>query len=141
MKPKNVSHRKFEIQKKFYAKPDDFYGNEVDNNAAKPDCFKTNRTIKLNSKECITSCDKVTSKPPMTYEATKKQMSTNAYKLQPKMLNKFSTNLLFYSGAFEQQNQKKLRSKRNSESVIDNAPYREVSTALVAEKSGLQASN
>lgn len=47
MKSKNVSLRKYQVQKKFYAKPEELYCNDFENNAAKQDCFKENRRIKF----------------------------------------------------------------------------------------------
>lgn len=88
---------------KYWANPDEIYANEVDEMAvAQPDKFKQNRCIMLKSKDAIgVSCNKITSRPPPCEQATKKQMSEEPYKTNPKMLNKFSTNVLFYRGKIQ----------------------------------------
>ena len=94
----NGSITQFNQQKKYWAKPDELFLNDVSTKPARADSFKENRRIQLKNHEMKASCDKITarlvpdSKPPSGRPLT----STNPYRAEVNA--RFSTAALYYKG-------------------------------------------
>ena len=71
--------------------------NEVEATAANQDNFKQNRHIKLKSQDISNTCDKITTSKQPAKEV--KQVSELPNKANSKMLNRFSTNMLYFRGS------------------------------------------
>ena len=83
------------MKKKYWAKPDEMWLNDMDAKVAKVDHFKENRQINRKSRDVVTTGAKVTSKPGPDPAVSMKQMNE---KNKTELKSRFSTDISFYRG-------------------------------------------